>query len=277
IKVCYWCSVVGSSAPAPPRRGPARGARSSGPRPPLRGAERPVDPPDALPELETRATAVDVLRFAAMQQARGPDMNTVMRTTAALAALLAAGLAAPASALPVVIDFEGVGAEQGEGEFTGTATEDGFTLDFDEMFIALGSTSTPDFEIERSAGTDGVLTITKGGDLFGFISVDWEAEDDDEPNIDITLEGFLGAASQGADTFTTGLQAYTTFSAVDLAGLSLDRLVISADRDGGFSGAFDTVVLNDAPGGPSSEVPVPAAGGLLVAALGGLALMRRRR
>ncbi|MEO1689579.1 MAG: VPLPA-CTERM sorting domain-containing protein [Pseudomonadota bacterium] len=202
-------------------------------------------------------------------------MNIVTRMTAALAALLAAGLAAPASALPVVIDFEGVGADEGAGLFTGTATEDGFTLDFDEMFISLDSTSTPDFEVEREFLTDGVLTITKGGDLFDFVSVDWQIEIG--AAADITLEGFLGAVSLGSDTFTTGLADYTTFSAVDLAGLSLDRLVIRADRALDRIGSFDTVVLNDGPGGPSSEVPVPAAGGLLVAALGGLALMRRRR
>ena len=138
---------------------------------------------------------------------------------AAVAAIAAGLVAAPASAL-TIIAFEDVGAAQGVSFFSGTVVEDGFTLDFAEMSIANQSDSTPEFEISREAFTSGTLTLSKDGDLFTFSSIDWKSEDPlQRATADVVLEGFLGAASAGSDTFTTGALDYATFAAVALAEL----------------------------------------------------------
>jgi len=192
----------------------------------------------------------------------------------ALAAAVGIVSAAPAAAL-TIIDFEDLGAAQGVSFFSGIAEEDGFTLDFDLMFISSGSDSTPIYEIAREAFTEGALTLSKGGERFAFASIDWKSQDVRQTSTaDIELEGFVGIASAGIDVFSTGSLDYATFAAVNLAGVMIDRLVIRADRLPGKLGAFDTVALETR--GDDAAVPVPAAGGLLILGVGALAALRRR-
>lgn len=78
--------------------------------------------------------------------------------------------AGPAKA--VVIDFDALPPGT---FFSGTYTEDGYTLAFTDMDCGSGSTSTPPGEIERAKGRSGTLTATRtGGGTFTFDSVDWE-------------------------------------------------------------------------------------------------------
>ena len=68
------------------------------------------------------------------------------------------------------------------------------------------------------------------------------------------MEGFLGASSVGVDNFSVLGQAY--FPAVNLAGKTIDRLVITVQSNTtGLPGVtfVDNIVLEDAP-----PAPVPA-------------------
>lgn len=168
------------------------------------------------------------------------------------ATVLVLGLAMGGPAQAVTIDFDAITTTN--VDFSGTHFEDGFTLAFTDMFINTGNAASPPNEVERIAGgsTTGVLTITKtGGGTFEFSAVDWQLEYGTTASI--SLEGYLGGPSAGVDTFSTGSFAYNTFGAANLSGVTIDTLVIRADRNLSAGGSFDNVELLVA-----AVVPAPA-------------------
>ena len=193
-----------------------------------------------------------------------------MKLTKSLVAGAALYLASGAASA-VVIDFDSTGIPT--GTFTGAFTEDGFDLLFtDMMFAGTGSTSTAPIEIERRVLTQGTLEITKsGGGLFTFGSIDWEWEYGRDTSI--TIDGLVGGGVVGTDTYTatSGATGYSTYGAAGLAGISVDKLIIYADRDGASGGAFDTIVLE------AAAAPEPGTVALLALGLAGLAARRRSR
>jgi hypothetical protein len=195
------------------------------------------------------------------------DFGPMSRRTKLIVVFAVAAMFA-GSAHAAVIDFDSLPLTA-PVFFSGVFTEDGFTLDFDEYFYGPGSTSTPCCEVEREVFSDGILTITKsGGGTFTFDSVDWELEYGELATI--SLEGYLGAALQGIDSFSTSLLSYATFPSSVLSGVAIDRLVIKADRDSFDGGALDTLVLSE------RDAPEPTTLALLGLGLAGLGVARRR-
>ena len=186
----------------------------------------------------------------------------------ASACVALAGASGGASAATTSIGFEAASL----GFVNQTFVEDGFTIAATggSFFQAEDGTDGA-VEYERQALTNGILTISRAAS-FIFDSLDWQTEYYGGSTSTIMVEGFLGAVSMGTDSFSTSSTAYTTFSASVLAGVAVDSLVFSAQRDGSAGGSLDAVVLSDV-----APVPLPAAGWMLIAGLGGLAAMGRRK
>ena len=152
-------------------------------------------------------------------------------------------LSAPAAyAGQVSIGFEG----PGEGRAPTDLSEDGYVVMATNMSISSlaksGDGTDGPNEIERSAGTEGYLTITRPDAPFRFVSLDWQSENASPA---VLVMGYLNGALVGADSFVTRPSAFTTFLANKLAGQTLDKLIIYPQRDGGGAGALDAVVLDD--------------------------------
>ncbi|NRA30458.1 MAG: VPLPA-CTERM sorting domain-containing protein [Parvularculaceae bacterium] len=184
---------------------------------------------------------------------------------AATAATMAFGVS---NAAEVSLGFEGLPAS----DFTGVFMEDGYTITAVDMFGDTQNGTDGPKELERLFGTNGFLSITRAAP-FNFKSIDFEVEFSSSATV--TVEGYLDGMLQGTEVFALGVRdLYTTFVADVLAGVSLDRLVILAERQSGALTSFDRVVLDDVGAAP---VPVPAALPLMAAGLAGLGALRRRK
>lgn len=191
-----------------------------------------------------------------------------MKTTALVAGAFVAlaGATGGVSAATTSIGFESATLGRGDQTFA----EDGFTVAATGgSFFENQDGTDGGVEYERAIRTNGILTISRAAS-FTFDSLDWQAE---LGVVTVLIEGFLGAASMGTDSFSTGSRAYATFGASNLLGVELDSIVISAQRDWSGTGALDAVVLSDF----VAPVPLPAAGWLMIAGLGGLAAVKRRK
>lgn len=175
------------------------------------------------------------------------------------AAMLAGGMVLGASAQAATITFEGITSGP---IIADTFSEAGFEIDIVDGF---GGAEGAGLEYERLLGTSGTATITRsGGGTFDFVSVDLQLEYG--ATTSATFEGYLAGALVGSDTFATSDFNYATFGASNLAGVLIDELLILAER-GDFDGvAVDNLVVDGA-----TDVPAPAALGLLVLGLAGLA------
>lgn len=166
-----------------------------------------------------------------------------------------------------IIDFDALAVS---GSYNGALVEDGYDLNFNQMYVASGSTSTATTEIERLYDSNGTFTISESlGAAFEFVSIDWEWEYGEVANI--SLEGFFNGVSLGVDTFNSATNSYTTFASTNLFGLTIDTLVINADRSVRSGGSFDTLVLNE-----SVNIPEPTSIFLLGLGLVGVVFSRKK-
>lgn len=185
---------------------------------------------------------------------------------AAATSAVIVGAASSASATSVSIGFEAATT----GFVNQSFVEDGYTVDAaGGAYFQLDDGTDGRMEYERAAGSAGTLAISRAS-VFSFSSLDWQLEYGSKASV--SIEGFLGASSVGIDTFSTDSLSYKTFSAFNLLGKTLDKLIISAERSSN-GGSLDAVVLSDA----VAPVPVPAAGLMLLGGLGGLTALRRRK
>ncbi|MGH1425843.1 MAG: VPLPA-CTERM sorting domain-containing protein [Pseudooceanicola sp.] len=176
-------------------------------------------------------------------------------------------LAGGAQAASTSIGFEGLS----NGSFTGMFNEDGYSLNAVDMYVETGADGTDGVsEMERLFGTSGYLEVTRPGMSFMFESIDLQVERD---TASVSVLGFFNGLLVGTDTYNLSSLTYSTYSASNLAGVTLDALVINAQRDFDGTSAFDALVLSDS----VAAVPLPAAGWALIAALGGLYGARRRK
>ena len=118
--------------------------------------------------------------------------------------------------------------------------------------------SKPNRPMDNNIGGTLTLTFDRMLTILGFTGIDLEM-----PNQGVTVSADGGAFTGG---YFNGNDQWTDFAlAVPLTGMSFTFKL-------GGSGAIDNLQWRDAP----SPVPVPAAGLLLVAGLGALAVARRR-
>lgn len=207
----------------------------------------------------------------------------------AFAALLALAVPASAATLTVTNLGDGQAAYDLVDPFNGTALQSGVSFDAAIVANNVGGVYRSPYDNSGSASVPGwqqlsyfavgpanlpspaTLLIAGGADMLKFL---WGSIDGYNG-----LEFFSGATSLGvvtnadiapASTEPAGKGAsYVTIS----SDMDFDRVMFISSRNA-FEVANITVFLDDQP--PGGVVPVPAAGLLLIGAMGGLALMRRR-
>jgi len=189
-----------------------------------------------------------------------------------LATALAAGLSLGTSgASATALGFEGL------PDFdvpAGLYVESGYNLSIaGTMFSELDNGTLGAREVEGlCCASGGVLTITQaGGGNFQFASVDMELEYGG-PLALLTLQGYLDGVLQATDVLNTvGFLSYSTTFAILLAGVTIDELRITAQRDFDAGMSFDSLVLNSV-----AAVPIPSSLALLGLGLGALVGARRK-
>ena len=178
----------------------------------------------------------------------------------------AIAMMAMAQAQATLIDFD----EFETGPFTGIlGTEDGFTISatgglpyIDDYGGVFGNPLNGFFN--DASGTT-VFSFVSGG-TFTFDTLDLIGGMFDQDIADVIVVGYLDEVLQQSDTFSTTID-WTTYSANNLAGVTIDKLVVKMPA---FGTSGDNLVLAAASG------PEPGTLGLLGLGLVGL-LARRRR
>ena len=176
-----------------------------------------------------------------------------MRAIFSLSAMALAAMMAT-SATAATIDFTDAGAQGG-----GSYIEDG--LVFDDVRIVNGncaSTSGPECGAENVNETSTLTSVT--AELFSLESIWYSVQGKGTVlTIATNLGGFieLGAALSGTVIDLTSLFGFTDVTWITFTGTNGNV-------------RFDDLVL-------ASPVPLPAAGLLLLGALGGLTVMRKRK
>lgn len=179
----------------------------------------------------------------------------------AIAMLL--GLAGTGVANAAVIDFGAFAT----GSFSG-GSEDGFAITATSANIWYTPFSNNSLGV-ASPTTTATATLTTTG-LFEFGSLDFAVRDASTPGL--TVEGFLGASSVGIDSFAAPVAFDTlfSFSALNLAGVKIDRLLLTFTSSSSNSPRIDNIVL-------STSVPEPGTVILMGIALAGIGLGRRNK
>lgn len=190
------------------------------------------------------------------------------RTIIATAFVTCMGLASTAQS--AVLTFESIPG--GTGTNFSSSAEAGFDLVVNGLFLdasgngAGGSAN----ELEGLAGnpSTGNLDVKRtGGGTFKFTSIDVELEYFSSPAT-VTLMGYLGGILQATDILVAS-GGYTTSPAVNLAGVIIDEIVVTGQRDFNGGTAFDNLRLENV-------IPLPGTLALLAPSLLGLAWVRRR-
>lgn len=176
-------------------------------------------------------------------------------------------VAAGTSAKAAVVTFDGFSA----GVFAG-GMEDGFTIVTSNATVWEPIYGFP----TQSAGTDvinvtGIFSFTAAAP-FRFVSIELVDPGFDSMSGPVIAEGYLGAMLLATDVFPLpGIRRVPVMhSAGNLAGLTLDRLVLSTTASDDQTTIFDNVTFASAVAEPA---PLALAGAV---ALGGLVWRRRR-
>jgi hypothetical protein len=182
--------------------------------------------------------------------------------------LIAAGSNLRADLLPL-FDLSGLVS----GEQTGTFHEDGYTVVLATL-NGLGVFANPGIDLEpRCCASGGEVIITHtGGGTFTFNSIGLLEGYGAVPAF-LDVQGFLGGVSKGTDVFfgsTPGL--VTQLAGAPLAGITLDELVITGQRDATAGVGFGNLTVT-----PGAAVPEPDSIILLVSAIGAAGLVVRKK
>lgn len=189
----------------------------------------------------------------------------------ALAAILTSlALASGQPASAAVIDFDAFPIAP-----LGAGTEDGFTLAGGGSNLVLPAfQGFPTKSLAASAPFANVtLEITRSLS-FVFDELKFMAPVSSPQLGPITVTGYSGATLMATDTFAAPFQQFSpsTYAAINLAGIGIDRLVLTFASTAG-SQLVDDIVLSEVP--TPAPTPEPASAALLLAGIALLAAKRR--
>ena len=190
------------------------------------------------------------------------------RTIIATAFVTCMGLASTAQS--AVLTFEGIpGGTGGITPNFSSSAEAGFDLVVNGLFLSDNGAGGSAQELEGfCCSSTGNLDVKRtGGGTFKFTSIDVELEYLSSPAT-VTLMGYLGGILQATDILVAS-GGYTTSPAVNLAGVIIDEIVVTGQRDFNGGTAFDNLRLENV-------IPLPGTLALLAPSLLGLACVRRR-
>ena len=188
------------------------------------------------------------------------------RTIIATAFVTCMGLASTAQS--AVLTFEGIPG--GTGTNFSSSAEAGFDLVVNGLYLDTGGNGAGGSANELEGlccSSAGNLDVKRtGGGTFKFTSIDVELEYDSPATV--TLRGYLGGILQATDILVAS-GGYTTSPAVNLAGVIIDEIVVTGQRDNFGGTSFDNLRLENV-------IPLPGTLALLAPSLLGLACVRRR-
>lgn len=200
----------------------------------------------------------------------------------------------PARAAVITIDFEGVGNVVPVGEFYNGGGGTNFGISFSENALAvvdsdaggsgnIGGEPSPDTVLGFLAGDAATLNLAAGfttGFSFFYSAVNRPGSIDVYSGLNAT--GDLLASLALAITASDGGDPDGSFSPFFAIGVAFEGIAMSIDFGGTDNQiVFDNITFGSTvPGGGGddmSPVPLPASFGFLLAGIGGLAALRRKK
>ncbi len=196
-------------------------------------------------------------------------MRLVPLVAVSLALSLTLAAAPPAAA--AVIDFNAFPT----GAFAG-GTEDGFTLAVTGVTAIYDATGGYSQSFGTGAANAAVTLTISGPASFVFDGLNYVVRSFANALGPVAVQGFTGATLLATDSYAMPPLAGVShpYAAVNLAGLTLDRLVVSFTAGQNNSPQIDSITLSDA--APPTNTPEPASAALLLAGLAAIATTRRQ-